>query len=162
MILHTLETWWTALGRRERIMVLVAASVVFAGAIYVVAVEPAWQTRSRLLRELPRLHEEMVALESLRAEAQRLAGRTGVSMSGSSLREAAQQSVERANLVADVGEGQAGTVSVTAQNVTAHGWFAWLEAFTRETRATVHSARVVRSSNPARVEATVTFRAQPG
>lgn len=162
MIRQTLETWWTALGRRERIMVLVAASVVLAGAIYVVAVEPAWHTRSRLLRELPRLHEEMVALESLRAEAQRLAGRTGVSMSGSSLREAAQQSVERANLMADVEEGQAGTVSVAAQNVTAHGWFAWLEAFTRETRATVHSARVVRSPNPARVDATVTFRAQPG
>ena len=162
MIRQRMAAWWSALGRRERIMVLIAAGVVFVGAVYVVAVEPAWQTRSRLLRELPRLQEEMIALESLRAEAQRLSGRTGASMSGGSLREAAQLSVVRANLMASVEADPAGVVSVTAQNVTAHGWFTWLEAFTRETRASVHAVRVVRSPNPARVDATVTFRAQPG
>lgn len=159
MIAERLRNWWTGLGRRERIMVVVAASVVLLGLLYSVGVEPAWTTRARLAAELPRLQAELVQLQALRAEAQRLGGRDSAGQSVESLRTALEQSVLRANLAAAVRAEDANTVSVSADNVPAHAWFAWLEAFTRETRSVVMAAAARRADDPGRINASVSFRA---
>jgi type II secretory pathway component PulM len=149
--------WWTGLARRERAMVLLAASAVLAGLIYILGVEPAWKTRARLVTELPRLQADLVQLESLHTEAQRLAGRGRAVESAQSLQTAAEQSLVRVNLVASVELLDATTVSVRAEAVSASVWFGWLEAFTRESRALIHAASAERAASTGRINASVSF-----
>lgn len=157
MIAKQLDVWWTGLARRERAMVLVAAAVVVLGLLYALAIEPAWTTKSRLAKDLPRLQAELVQVEALRTEAQRLAGREGAGETFDSLLTAVEQSVLRANLPANVQAEDSGTVSVTANSVSAGAWFAWLEALSRESRVAVTAASAQRTDNPGRIRASVSF-----
>ena len=113
MIAKQLDVWWTGRARRERAMVLVAAAVVVLGLLYALAIEPAWTTKSRLAKDLPRLQAELVQVEALRTEAQRLAGREGAGETFDSLLTAVEQSVLRANLPANV-QAEESRVAVTA------------------------------------------------
>ena len=139
-------------------MVLMASAVVLLGMLYSVAVEPAWTARARLLVEVPRLQEELIQIQAMRAEAQQLTGRSAGITSVNALRTAAEQAVLRANLVANVASAGDGSVSVTAENVPVQAWFAWLESFARESRVVVNSARVVRADSLGRVNAEVSFQ----
>jgi general secretion pathway protein M len=159
MIAQRLSAWWTGLARRERMMVLIAASVVLLGTLYAAGIEPAWTARARLAEELPRLQAELVQLEALRTEAKRLAGQDGVGQSFDSLVTAVEQSTLRANVSAVVRADDANTVSVTANDVPAAAWFVWLEAFTRESRTAVMVASARRAETPGRIDAFVSFRA---
>jgi general secretion pathway protein M len=160
MIAQRLNGWWIGLARRERLMVLTAAGVILIGVLYAAGIEPAWTTRSRLAEQLPRLQSQLVQLESLRTEAQRLAGKDGVGQSFESMLTAAEQSVLRANLSAIVRAEDTNEVSVTANDVPAAAWFAWLEAFSRESRAPVAVASARRAETPGRIDAFVSFRVE--
>ena len=159
MIKDRVRNWWTGLARRERAMTLSAAVVVFLGLLYSMAVEPAWKTRTRLAAELPRLQAELVQIEALSAEAERLSARIGVGQTAESLRDAAEQSTRRANLVANVSADGANIVTVTATKVSASAWLRWLESFTRETRTAVAAASMQRSGPAGLIDASVSFQA---
>ena len=60
---------WTSLSSRERIVVLAGTAFVLLALLYLIAVEPAWRTRSRLADELPRLRADAAQVEALRVEA---------------------------------------------------------------------------------------------
>ncbi len=158
MIMDRVRAWWMGLHRRERVMTLIAAVVVVLGLLYAVAVEPAWTTRARLSAELPRLQAELVQIEALRAEARRLNAHVGVRQSAESIRDAAERSIRRANLVADVALDSANSVTVTATNVSAGAWLRWLETFTRETPAAVAAARMKRNGPAGLIDASVSFQ----
>ena len=151
------RTWWRGLARRERMMVLSAVFVVGIGLLYTVGIEPAWDMRIRLARELPRLQDEVVQLEALRAEVRGLEQRSGGVQTRASLRAAAEQSLRRANLVGEVVDHGASAVTVNTRNIAAAKWFNWLESFAREARIRMVTTRIERAS-PGRVDARVTFR----
>ncbi len=151
------RTWWRGLARRERMMVLSAVFVVGIGLLYTVGIEPAWDMRIRLARDLPRLQDEVVQLEALRAEVRGLEQRSGGVQTRASLRAAAEQSLGRANLVGEVVDHGANAVTVNTRNIAAAKWFNWLESFAREARIRVVTTRIERAS-PGRVDARVTFR----
>ena len=155
-MMSQVRTWWRGLARRERMMVLAAAIVVGIGLLYTVAIEPAWQARSRLADDLPRLQDELVRLEALRTEVRALEDRGGTVQTRESLRVAAEQSMRRANLAGEVVKDGANAVSVSTRNVDAATWFAWLESLVREARIRVVTASVERAS-PGRVNATLSF-----
>ncbi len=150
------RTWWRGLARRERMMVLGAVFVVAIGLLYAVGIEPAWQTRTRLAGELPRLQDEMVQLEALRAEAHVLEDRSVAVQTRKSLRAAVEQSMRRANLVGEVVDHGANAILVSTRDVAATNWFNWLESFAREARIQVVATHVERAS-PGRVDASVTL-----
>ncbi|UCD67679.1 MAG: type II secretion system protein M [Betaproteobacteria bacterium] len=156
--MERMRTWWIGLARRERVMTLSAAVVVFLGLLYSIAIEPAWKTRARLTAELPRLQAELVQIEALSAEAKRLRGRAGVEQTVESLREAANQSIRRASLLADVGVRGPNTVTVTATQVSASAWLSWLESFTREAPAAVAAASMQRNGPAGLIDASVSFQ----
>lgn len=158
MIIDRIRTWWTGLARRERVMTLIAVIVVSLGLLFAIAVEPAWKIRARLAAELPRLQGELVQIEALSAEARRLNARIGVGQTAESLKEAAELSVRRTNLAADVGADGANTVTVTATNVSAAAWLSWLESFTRETPAAVTAASLRRNGSAGLIDASVSFK----
>lgn len=151
------RTWWRGLARRERMMVLSAVFVVGIGLLYTVGIEPAWDMRIRLARDLPRLQDEVVQLEALRAEVRGLEQRSGGVQTRASLRAAAEQSLRRANLVGEVVDHEANAVTVNTRNIAAAKWFNWLESFAREARIRVVTTRIERAS-PGRVDARVTFQ----
>ena len=151
------RTWWRGLARRERMMVLSAVFVVGIGLLYTVGIEPAWDMRIRLARDLPRLQDEVVQLEALRAEVRGLEQRSGGVQTRASLRAAAEQSLRRANLVGEVVDHGASAVTVNTRNIAAAKWFNWLESFAREARIRMVTTRIERAS-PGRVDARVTFR----
>ena len=151
------RTWWRGLARRERMMVVSAVFVVGIGLLYTVGIEPAWDMRIRLARDLPRLQDEVVQLEALRAEVRGLEQRSGGVQTRASLRAAAEQSLRRANLVGEVVDHGANAVTVNTRNIAAAKWFDWLESFAREARIRVVTTRIERAS-PGRVDARVTFR----
>jgi type II secretory pathway component PulM len=138
-------------------MVLSAVFVVGIGLLYTVGIEPAWDMRIRLARDLPRLQDEVVQLEALRAEVRGLEQRSGGVQTRASLRAAAEQSLRRANLVGEVVDHGANAVAVNTRNIAAAKWFNWLESFAREARIRVVTTRIERAS-PGRVDARVTFR----
>ena len=151
------RTWWRGLARRERMMVLSAVFVVGIGLLYTVGIEPAWDMRIRLARDLPRLQDEVVQLEALRAEVRGLEQRSGGVQTRASLRAAAEQSLRRENLVGEVVDHGANAVTVNTRNIAAAKWFNWLESFAREARIRMVTTRIERAS-PGRVDARVTFR----
>ena len=151
------RTWWRGLARRERMMVLSAVFVVGIGLLYTVGIEPAWDMRIRLARDLPRLQDEVVQLEALRAEVRGLEQRSGGVQTRASLRAAAEQSLRRANLIGEVVDHGANAVTVNTRNIAAAKWFNWLESFAREARIRVVTTRIERASQ-GRVDARVTFQ----
>jgi len=157
MRLAGVHRWWTGLARRERAMVLLAVGVVLTGVLYALAIEPAWKTRVRLPQQLPHLQADLIQLESLRAEAKRLSGRGSVVESAGSLQTAATQSIARANIMATVQLVDATSMSVRAEGVPARAWFAWLDAFTRESRAVIATASVQRTARTGSINASVSF-----
>jgi type II secretory pathway component PulM len=158
MITRRIGTWWTGLGRRERVLTAIAAAAVVSGLIFSIAIEPAWKTETRLRVELPRLQADLVQIRALHQEAQRLAGRAGAEQSLDSLREALEQSIVRANLGADVSTNGTNQVVVTVKNVSGRAWFGWLESFTRETRASVVDASIQRAGPAGLIDASASFQ----
>jgi len=157
MMMSHARTWWRGLARRERVMVLSAVFFVGIGLLYTVGIEPAWDMRVRLARDLPRLQEEVVQLEALRAEVHVLEERRGGVQTRESLRAAAEQSLRRVNLVGEVVDQGTNAITVNTRNTSAAKWFNWLESFARESRIKMVTARTERAS-PGRVDARVTFQ----
>jgi type II secretory pathway component PulM len=137
-------------------MVVFAIAAVAIGLLYTIGIEPAWQIRTRLTDDLPRLQTELVQLEALRAEVRVLENLGGGVQTRESLRAAVEQSILRANLVGEVVDQGASAVLVSTRDVAVAKWFKWLESFVREARVQMVAARVERAS-PGRVDASVSF-----
>lgn len=140
------RTWWQGLARRERIALVVGASVVAAALLYAVAVEPAWRERARLLRELPKLHDAAAQVAALKDAALALRAQGLGTASGAALRDAAQQSAARAGLAASIALAADGTLTVSTRGASADAWFAWLEAFARDARLHVVAVKASRTA----------------
>jgi general secretion pathway protein M len=156
-VIARLQTWWRGLGRRERTLIAAGGGLLGAALVYVIAIEPAWKARARLFQELPRLQAQVVELESLREEA-RLLKQQGLGRdSAGSIRAEAERSLARAGLPAAIDSDSPTSVRVKAASVQAHAWFAWIEAFTRESRLRVTTASVARSTPAGMVRAEAVF-----
>jgi general secretion pathway protein M len=152
-----LRIWWLGLARRERGMVLTAAVVAAAVALYALAIEPAWLTRARIARELPPLQAQLAEIEALREEARLLRQQGFGTDSSGTLRAGAERSLARTGISATVvAEGER-AITVTASKVPAPTWFGWMEEFGREARVRVARARVARAGSPGVVEAEAGF-----
>jgi general secretion pathway protein M len=152
-----MRTWWQALARRERTMVVGGGALVATALIYLLAVEPAWKARARLMEELPRLQEQLAELEALREEARVLKQQGTARDSAGSIRTEAERSLARAGLTASIISDNARSLRVSASSVQVQAWLAWMESFAREARVRVVSASLTRASAPGMVQAEAAF-----
>lgn len=67
-----LQAWWATLAARERRMVALAAVVLALGAVWLLAVQPAWRTLQRAPVEIEKLDAQLQAMQRLATEAQQL------------------------------------------------------------------------------------------
>lgn len=153
------RTRWLALARRERIAIASGAVLTMGALVYAVGIEPAWQTRARLLRELPRLQSELADLEALREQARGLKQQGYGAEERGSLQAAAQRSLGRDGIAGEVrAEGERG-IAVRAAGVPAQAWFAWVEGFARESRVRVLQMHVARGALAGMVDAEASLEA---
>lgn len=67
-----LQAWWATLAARERRMVALAGAVLALGAVWLLAVQPAWRTLQRAPAEIEKLDAQLQAMQRLATEAQQL------------------------------------------------------------------------------------------
>jgi len=151
------RTQWNGLARRERVFVATGALIVAVLLLIVVAIEPAWQERKRLSAELPALRDAAARVEALEDAAAALRGRGRAVESGAALHDAARASLARATLSATADLAPDGALIVTARAVPAASWLPWLEAFARDARVRISTARIARTSASGIVDADVRF-----
>ena len=141
---------WRAMAPRERRMVLVAAVVVVCALIHLVAFEPAWKGRDRLLAELPKAREQFARLTALADEARELSAAPKAADSPQALRAAVESSVRQAGLEAQLAQLtlSGGLMDLRFRSVDHAAWLAWLEPMLRETRLRVVDAALAREAAP--------------
>jgi general secretion pathway protein M len=138
-------------------MLALAVSVVICGVLYAAALEPAWLTRTRVMRELPALQQQLAQIEALREEVRILRGRGFGTQTINALRSDAQRTLEGEGVDGNAVIQDEKTIVVTAKAVPATSWFAWVDRFSREARVRVVFARVKRSEAPGVVDANAIF-----
>jgi general secretion pathway protein M len=153
------RTRWNGLARRERRFLAIGGGFAAVALVFVVAIEPAWQDRTRLSAELPALRDAAAQVEALRDTATALRGRGVAVESGAALRDAARAALGRAAIAAVAELSPEGALVVTARAVPAALWLPWLEAFARDARLRIASARIASTSAPGLVDADVRFAA---
>jgi len=131
-------------------MVLAAATVILCALTWLVAFEPAWNGRTRLLSELPKSREQLARLNALAREARDLSAAPRSADSPQALRGAVESSVRQAGLESQLVQltlsGQ--LIDLRFRSVDYADWLAWLDTMLRETRLRVADVVLSREAAP--------------
>jgi general secretion pathway protein M len=149
--------WWTGLSRRERIATAVATTFVTLAALYLIAIEPAWRTRTRLTGELPRLRAQAAEMAALAQEAKKLNARALTVDSPSQARAALVKLAAEKNLAsATVQDGDNQRLVLAVRKADATSTLALLKDAASELPLRISAARISRAA-PGIVDADVTL-----
>jgi general secretion pathway protein M len=148
------KTWWIGLSRRERAAVLAGALLVLGVLVYVLAIEPAARTRTRLAAELPRLQAEAAEVRALALEAQRLKTRALALESPEQAKAALERLLAEKKIPDNAIREADGRLLLTVRRADAASWLAWLAEVSNSLPLRVSSARVSRTG-PGVVDAEV-------
>ena len=154
-MLENLLLRWQAMAPRERRLVMLAALLVFGYGVFALLVEPAWQSRIALGRELPQLRQQLAQVEQLAQEAQRLSQVASQRETSEAVRLKLERSIEQAGLKPYLGRLEMGDtlVELAFQGVPHAQWMGWLETVLRESRLRVVDVGLIRDPQPGRVAA---------
>jgi len=154
-----MRQWWNGLSRRERAATLVAALVAGLGALYLIAIEPAWRTRERLGPALPQLRAQAMELDALAAEAKKLRTRAPAVASAAEARAAAVRLAGQQGIPATaLREEGTERLVLTARRADAARVLGWVKAASTTLPLRVVAARIVRAG-PGVVDADITLAA---
>lgn len=154
-----LAQWWNGLSRRERSATLLAALVAGLGALYLLAIEPAWRTRARLDQALPQLRAQAMELDALAAEAKKLRTRTRNVASPGEARAAAARLAAQHGIAASALREEGGErLVLTLRRTDAARVLAWVKDASTTLPLRVVAARIVRAG-PGVVDADITLDA---
>jgi general secretion pathway protein M len=152
-----LREWWTALARRERIAVAVAATLIIAALLYLLGIEPAWRARTRLGADLPRLRAEVAEMDALAIEAKKLRTRARTVESPSEAKAALTKLLAEKNLPSTaLQQGDDQRLVISVRRVDATTCLSWLKDASTQLPLRISSARITRSA-PGLVDADVTL-----
>jgi general secretion pathway protein M len=152
-----LHEWWTGLSRRERIAAAAAAAFVTLAALYLLAIEPAWRVRARLVADLPRLRAEVAEMDALALEAKKLRTRAVTAESPAQAKAAlVKLAVERNLPSASVQDGTDQRLVVAVRKADAGATLALLKEASSELPLRISAARISRTA-PGMVDADVTL-----
>jgi len=152
---ETLMQRWQAMALRERRLVLAAAVVVVAAIVYLLLVEPAWQGRERLQRELPALRSQLARIDQLADEARQLGTAPAGADTPQAVRARLEQSIDGAGLRPSLAQlQQTGSLfDVRFRGVQHAAWLAWIDVAVRDTRLRIVDVSVTREATPGTVTA---------
>jgi general secretion pathway protein M len=141
-----MRQWWIGLSRRERIAVLCAAALVVTTLVYLIGIEPAWRSRTRLSAELPRLRSEAAELDQLAAEAAKLKLHTRTLESPEQTKAALTRLLAEKNISGAQVREEGERIIVSAKRTEAAAWLTWLKDASNELPLRIAAARIARVS----------------
>jgi general secretion pathway protein M len=147
---------------RERRLVALGAGVTVLAVFYLALVEPAWQGRQALQRELPVLRQQLSQMISLSAEARQLAAVPAMAGEGvQALRASIEGSLKAAGLESAVQkiELNGELVDLRFKGVSHARWLSWMESTQRETRLRVVDLSITREAENGIVSVRVVLEA---
>lgn len=147
---ETLMQRWQTMAIRERRMVVAAGLVVLAAIVYLLLVEPAWQGRRNLQRELPALRSQLARVDQLADEASQLGKVAAAADTPEAVRARLEQSIDRAGLRPALAQlQQTGNLfDVRFRSVPHAAWLAWIDIAVRDTRLRIVEASITREASP--------------
>jgi len=146
---------WQSMALRERRLVLAACLVVLAAIVYLLLIEPAWQGRQRLQRELPALRSQLARIDQLADEARQLGAAPAGADTPQAVRARLEQSIDSAGLKPALAQlQQTGNLfDVRFRGVPHAAWLAWIDVAVRDTRLRIVDVSVTREASPGAVTA---------
>ena len=148
-MVEKLLAWWGTLAKRDRRILILA--IAFLGIVlgWLLAFEPAWNGRTALAAELPRLRGDLAQMEQLAIESRSLGQQVNQPVQTiAQLRSRVEQSLQLAELDSAVVQLDASGDLIEARFREApfEKWLYWLEGTARDTRLRVIDVALTRES----------------
>ncbi|CAN5504412.1 hypothetical protein BH10PSE17_BH10PSE17_25640 [soil metagenome] len=145
---------WSAMVPRERRMVSIAGVVVGVAVFYLVLIEPAWNGKDRLERDLPVLRTDAAQVAGI-VDATGRAPKRNPSVD---LQTAVNTALTAGGLTASsVTTNPSGSVTVKFEKVVHSTTAAWAQRTVRDIGARIEAATLIAGAEPGRVNAEYTF-----
>ena len=148
-MLEPLLQKWNALSTRDRRVLGLAVGFIILVFAWMVGFEPAWNGRTALAAELPRLRGELAQMEQMAIESRTLGQQANQPVQTiAQLRSRVEQSLQLAELGTAVAQLEASGDLVEARFRQApfEKWLYWLEGTVRDTRLRVVDVALTRES----------------
>jgi general secretion pathway protein M len=155
---------WRAASSRERRLMAVAGAMLAAALVFLVLIEPAWQGRTALARELPVLREQLAQMTALREELRQLGQEPAGYAAAGGLRARVPQleaSLKASGLESALRklELQGELLELRFAAAPHEAWFTWLAGLLGEMRLKVVDLAVTRDAGPGQISARVVLEA---
>lgn len=150
-LLERMVSAWGAMQVRERRLVLAGLGVGLVAILYLLAFEPAWLGRKRLLTDLPAMRSQLSQVEALAGEARQLSGQTAQPVETTQqLKNVLEQSIDAAGLRTHVAQIAASgeLIDLRFKGVPFDAWLSWFDTALRETRLRAVDVAIERESVP--------------
>ena len=152
--INLLRERWQSWTVRERRMVAAMLAVIVLALVWAVAIDPAWTTRERLGRELPRLRAQAAELLSLLASVQ---GQAPSQAARQGSLEASLQAVLQAAGLRALTQAQAnGAVRVQFEGIAYAELASWLDRVVRELGVRIETTKIAAVGSRVNADVVVT------
>lgn len=149
--------FWDIRSEQEKKILAVVGSLLLAGLIYLLLLEPALSGRKMLERQLPNLRMQAAQLQELVREAQALSGRAGppaTALSKEAVESSLNQRLMKAQNIGMVGD----QVKLQLNEVQFGNLLSWLDEMQKSSHISVLDANIVSQATPGVVNATLSLR----
>jgi general secretion pathway protein M len=156
---------WRGLNARERRLLVLAFLVSVSALLYLFVFEPAWQARSALEEQLPRLRAQVASVERLAADGRAREGtRSAAFESVQAVRLALERRVDAAGLRPSLTRLQVSgvVIDLSFREVPFGPWIEWLDAAVREQGLRVLDVSLTREGAPGQVSGRVLLETAQG
>lgn len=157
---ENLKAFWSARNEREKKQIVLAIAVAVLGLVYMLLIEPAYNGRVQLKKNLPALRQQAAQLEALSTEARNLAGVTPPP-AAEMTKESLEASMARASLKPQSVVVSGGNLAKVQFNTASFAAIAaWLDESQKSNRIGVVDANVTSLPEQDMVNASFTLRQQ--
>ncbi|MBK1891571.1 type II secretion system protein M [Undibacterium sp. 14-3-2] len=153
--------FWEQRDARERRMLSIAAAVILLALVYQIFLDPALTGRTKLLKQIPVLRQQVAEISALSAQQSKLAA--GLSqMIEPITRESVEASLATRGIKAQTLSVTDDIVRLQIQTVAYANIMEWLMETQKSSRLTVEEARFTALPEPAQVNVSLTLKQQRG
>lgn len=155
------DLFWGQRDARERRMLSIAAVVIVLALVYQIFLDPALTGRTKLLKQIPVLRQQVAEITALSVQKSKLAA--GLSqMTEPVTRESVEASLATRGIKAQTLSVSDDIVRLQIQTVAYANIMEWLMETQKSSRLTVEEARFTALPEPAQVNVSLTLKQQRG
>lgn len=149
--------FWTARAAHERKILAAGAGVILLTLVYSLLIDPAWNGRKQLNRELPGLRQQVAQLQSMSREAAALSEKSAHALPPI-IESDIEAALARNGLKPQSVTLAGGITQVKLAAAPFSATMAWIEEMQKSALLSVAEANIVALSRPDMIDATLTLR----